>query len=121
MTMMFKKKIKILQEKFFLSFSQININNIANSFIFLTVSSDLHISEDEVRQIIKTVKANKASDISDILNKVLQTDLAKLILILMSLFNACVTYRYHSKQFKNTQTIVLCKSKKSDYTDLKTY
>ncbi len=121
MTMMFKKKIKILQEKFFLSFSQININNIANSFIFLTVSSDLHISEDEVRQIIKTVKANKASDISDILNKVLQTDLAKLILILMSLFNVCVTYRYHSKQFKKTQTIVLCKSKKSDYTDSKTY
>jgi len=49
MTIMFEKKIKILQEKFFLSFFQININDIANSFIFLTVSFDLHISEDEVR------------------------------------------------------------------------
>ncbi len=39
----------------------------------------------------------------------------------MSLFNACVTCRYYLKQFKKTQMIVLCKSKKSDYTDSKTY
>ncbi len=121
MTMTFKKKIKILQEKIFLSLSQINISNIADSFIFLTMLFDLHISEDEVRQTIKRIKADKASNISDILNKVLQTDLTKLISILMSLFNACVTHRYHLKQFKKAQMIVLCKSKKSDYTDSKTY
>jgi len=121
MTTTFKKKIKILQEKFFLSSSQTDVNDIANSFIFLTVSSDLRISENEVRQTIKRVKADKASDVSDISNKVLQTDFAELISILMSLFNACVTHRYHSKQFKKTQIIVLCKSKKSDYTDSKTY
>ncbi len=84
------------------------------------MSSDLRISEDEVRQTIKRIKADKASNISDILNRVLQTDLAKLILILTSLFNACVIYRYHSKQFKKIQMIVLCKSKKSDYIDSKT-
>ena len=39
----------------------------------------------------------------------------------MSLFNICVIHKYHLKQFKKTQTIVLCKSKKSDYIDLKTY
>ncbi len=98
-----------------------NINNIANSFIFLIISFDLHISEDEVRQIIKRVKADKALNISDILNRTLQTDLVELISILMSLFNACVIHRYHLKQFKKTQMIVLCKSKKSNYTDLKTY
>ncbi len=47
--------------------------------------------------------------------------LAELISILMSLFNACVTYRYHSKQFKKTQMIVLCKLKKNDSIDSKTY
>ncbi len=47
--------------------------------------------------------------------------LIKLTLILISLFNACVTHKYHSKQFKKTQIIVLCKSKKSDYIDLKMY
>jgi len=96
----FKKKIEILQEKFFLSFFQTNINNIADSFILLTMSFDLCISEDEVRQTIKRIKADKALNISDILNRALQTDLAELISILMSLFNACVIHRYHSKQFK---------------------
>ncbi len=89
--------------------------------MFLTMSSDLCISENEVRQTIKRIKANKASDISDISNRVLQTDFAKLTLILMSLFNAYVTHEYHLKQFKKAQTIVLYKSKKSDYTDSKTY
>ncbi len=121
MTIMFKKKIEILQEKFFLSFSQTNVNNIADSFILLTMSSDSCISEDEVRQTIKRVKADKTSNISDILNKALQTDLAELISILMSLFNAYVTHRYYLKQFKKAQTIVLCKLKKSNYIDLKTY
>ncbi len=49
MTMTFEKKIEILQEKFFLSFFQTDVSNIADSFIFLTMSSDLHISEEEVR------------------------------------------------------------------------
>ncbi len=121
MITMFQKKIKILQEKFFLSSSQININDITNSFILLIILFDLCISEDEMRQTIKRIKADKASDISDISNKMLQTNLTKLILILMSLFNVCVTYRYHSKQFKKTQMIVLCKLKKSNYIDSKTY
>jgi len=121
MTTTFKKKIKILQEKFFLLLFQININNIADSFILLTMSFNLHISEDEVRQTIKRIKANKASDVLNILNRALQTDLAELISILTSLFNAYVIHRYHLKQFKKTQMIVLHKSKKSDYTDLKTY
>ena len=99
---MFKKKIKILQENFFLSFFQMNINDITNSFVFLTMSFDLHILEDEVKQTIKRIKADKASNISNILNRALQTDFAKLILILMSLFNAYVIHRYHSKQFKKT-------------------
>ena len=121
MTMMFEKKIKILQEKFFFSFFQTNVNNITSSFIFLTVLFDLHISENEVRQTIKRIKADKASDISDISNKALQTSLAELISILTSLFNACVIYRYYSKQFKKIQMIVLCKLKKSNYINSKTY
>jgi len=82
---------------------------------------DLCISKDEVRQTIKRIKADKASNVSDILNRTLQTNLAELILILMSLFNVCVIHRYHSKQFKKTQMIVLCKLKKSNYIDSKTY
>ncbi len=39
----------------------------------------------------------------------------------MSLFNVYIIHKYHSKQFKKTQTIVLYKLKKSDYIDSKMY
>ncbi len=61
------------------------------------------------------------SEAFKISNKVLQASLTKLTLILISLFNACVTQKYYLKQFKKVQTIVLCKSKKSNYIDLKMY
>jgi len=117
----FKKKIKILREKFFPLFSQANVSDIAESFISLTVSFNSRITEDEVKQTIKWVKADKALSASDISNRALQASLAELISVLTSLFNACITHKYHSKQFKKTQTIVLCKSKKSDYIDSKMY
>jgi hypothetical protein len=121
MTTTFEEKIEILREKFFFSSSQANVNNIAESFISLTVSFNSRITEDEVKQTIRRVKADKALDASDISNRVLQANLAELISVLTSLFNACVIHKYHSKQFKKTQTIVLRKSKKSDYIDSKTY
>ena len=71
MTTTFKKKIEILREKFFFSSSQVNVNDITKSFIFLTVSFNSRITEDEMKQIIKWVKADKALNASNILNKVL--------------------------------------------------
>ncbi len=71
--------------------------------------------------MIQQVKVDKASDAFEISNKALQASLTELTSILISLFNACVIHKYHSKQFKKAQTIVLCKSKKSDYIDLKMY
>ena len=121
MTTTFEKKIEILREKFFPSSSQANVNDIAESFISLTVSFNSRITEDEVKQTIRWVKADKASDASNISNRVLQASLAELNSVLTRLFNACVTYKYHSKQFKKTQTIVLHKLKKSNYINLKTY
>ncbi len=121
MTTTFKKKIKILQEKFFLLSSQVNVSDIAESFISLTVSFNSRITEDEVKQTIRWVKADKALNTLDISNRALQASLAELISVLTSLFNACVIHKYHLKQFKKTQTIVLCKSKKSDYINSKTY
>ncbi len=121
MTTTFKKKIEILRKKFFFSSSQANVNNIAESFISLTVLFNSRITEDEVKQIIRWVKADKASSASDISNRALQASLAELISVLTSLFNACIIHKYHLKQFKKTQTIVLRKSKKSDYINSKTY
>ena len=121
MTITFEEKIKILREKFFSSLSQADVNNILDSFISLTVLSNSRISENEMKRAIKRVKANKASDVFEISNKALQANLTELISVLTSIFNACVIHKYHLKQFKKTQTIVLCKSKKSNYINLKTY
>ncbi len=117
----FEKKIEILQEKFFFSSSQANVNDITESFILLTVLFNSRITENEVKQTIRWVKADKASNASDILNRMLQVSLAELISVLTSLFNACIIHKYHSKQFKKTQIIVLHKSKKSDYINSKMY
>ncbi len=121
MTTTFKKKIEILREKFFFSSSQVNVNDIAKSFISLTISFNSRITEDEMKQTIKWVKADKASNASNISNRVLQVSLAELISVLTSLFNTCVIHKYHLKQFKKTQTIVLRKLKKSNYINSKTY
>ncbi len=117
----FKEKTKMLWKKFFSSSSQANINNISKSFISLTVLFNSVLSQDEMRQMIQWVKVDKASDTFEISNKALQMSLTELTSILINLFNACVTHKYHSKQFKKAQTIVLRKSKKSDYIDSKTY
>jgi len=71
MITMFEEKIKMLQEKFFSSLSQANISNISDSFISLTVSSNSRILKNEIKRVIKWVKVNKASDISEISNKAL--------------------------------------------------
>jgi len=121
MTTTFEEKTEILRGKFFPSPSQANVSDIAESFIPLAVSFNSRITEDEVKQAIRRVKADKASSASGISNRALQASLAELTSVLTSLFNAYVTHKYHSKQFKKTQTIVLRKSKKSDYIDSKTY
>ncbi len=113
-----KKNLKCCKKS---SFLQTDISNIADSFIFLTISLNSCILENEMKQVINRIKADKASDIFDILNRMLQANLAKLISTLMCLFNICVTLEYHLKQFKKTQMIVLCKSKKSNYINSKMY
>jgi len=117
----FEEKTEMLRKKFFSSSFQADISDILKSFISLTMSFNSVLSQDEMRQIIQQVKVDKASDAFEISNRVLRASLTELTSILISLFNACVTYKYHSKQFKKAQTIVLYKSKKSDYIDLKTY
>ncbi len=111
----------MLRKKFFSSSSQTDISDIPESFISLTVLFNSALSQDEMRQAIQRVKVDKASGASEISNKALQASLTKLTSILTSLFNACITHKYHPKQFKKAQTIVLRKSKKSDYFDSKAY
>jgi len=117
----FKEKTEMLRKKFFSSLFQVDINDISRSFILLTVSFNSVLSQDEMRQMIQQVKVDKALNAFKISNKALQASLTELTSILISLFNTYVIHKYHSKQFKKAQTIVLYKSKKSDYIDSKMY
>jgi len=117
----FEEKTEVLRGKFFPPPPQADVSDISGSFIPLAVPSSPFISEDEVKQAIRRVKADKAPGASGIPNRALQAGLAELTPVLTSLFNACVTHKYHPKQFKKAQTIVLRKPKKSDYTDPKAY
>jgi len=118
---LFEEKTEILQKKFFSLSSQTDISDISKLSISLTVSFNSVLSQDEMKQMIQRVKVDKASEAFKISNRVLQASLTELTSILISLFNACVTHKDHSKQFKKAQTIVLHKSKKSDYIDSKMY
>jgi len=117
----FEEKTEVLRKKFFPPPPQADISDISGSFIPLAVPSNPALSQDEVRQAIRRVKADKAPGASGIPNRALQAGLTELTPILTGLFNACVTHKYHPKQFRRAQTIVLRKPKKSDYTDPKAY
>ncbi len=54
------------------------------------MSFDSIISQDEMKQMIQWVKADKASDMFEISNKALQVSLTELTSMLTSLFNACM-------------------------------
>jgi len=51
--MSFEEKTEMLQEKFFSSSSQADVNDISSSFILIIMSFNSFISEDEMKQMIK--------------------------------------------------------------------
>jgi hypothetical protein len=52
MIKLFKEKTEMLQEKFFSSFSQADINDISSSFISLMMLFNSIILQDEMKQMI---------------------------------------------------------------------
>ncbi len=79
------------------------------------------IDENEIRRTIKRCKSDNASRSNDIPNRVLKVLVNKLISHFLSLFRVCVELNYHSLCFRETHIIALKKSKKKNYTNIKTY
>jgi hypothetical protein len=77
--------------------------------------------KDEIRQTIKRCKSNSASKLNDILNRIFKILVNKLMTHLMSLFRVCVALNYHSRCFRKIHIIILKKSRKKNYTNVKTY
>ena len=76
---------------------------------------------EKMRKTLTRSKFDKISKSNDITNKILKTCFQKLIFVLTSLFQACVTLEYHSRIFRKTHSITLKKSNKSNYSISKTY
>jgi hypothetical protein len=91
------------------------------SYLNAVLKSSSLIMKDEIRQAIRRCKSNSASKSDDISNRILKILVNKLMTHLMSLFRVCVALSYHSRCFREVHTIALKKSKKKDYTDVKTY
>ncbi len=79
------------------------------------------INENEIKRAIKRCKSNNASNSNDISNRLLKVLVNKLISHFLSLFQVCVELNYHSLCFRKTHIIALKKSKKKNYTNVKTY
>jgi len=71
MTESFEEKTKMLWKKFFSSSFQTDISNILKSFISLTVLFNSVLLQNEMRQMIRWIKVDKASDAFKISNKAL--------------------------------------------------
>jgi hypothetical protein len=91
------------------------------NYFNVVLKSSFFIMKNEIRQAIKWCKSNNASRSNDIFNRILKILVNKLMTHLMSLFRVCVALNYHSRCFREIHIIILKKSRKKNYTDVKTY
>jgi predicted RNA binding protein with dsRBD fold (UPF0201 family) len=118
----FEFKTRLLSDLFFSDTIETDLIDMSNfNYLNAVLKSSFLIMKDEIRQAIKRCKSNSASKSNDILNRILKTLVNKLMTHLMSLFRVCVALSYHSRCFREIHIIVLKKSKKKNYTDVKTY
>jgi hypothetical protein len=122
MTTNFEFKTRLLSDLFFSDTIEIDLIDMSRfNYLNVVLKSSFFIMKDEIRQAIRRCKSNNASESNDILNRILKILVNKLMTHLMSLFRVCVALNYHSRCFRETHIIALKKSKKKNYTNVKTY
>ncbi len=118
----FEFKIRFLSNLFFSDTTEIDLIDMSNfNYFNVVLKSSLLITKDEIRQTIKRCKSNNASESDDILNRIFKILVDKLMSHLMNLFRVCVALSYHSRCFREIHIIILKKSRKKNYTNVKTY
>jgi hypothetical protein len=118
----FDIKIRLLIELFFSDTTNANLSDISTyNYSNAVDETSALINENEIKRAIKRCKSNSASRSNDISNRVLKILVNKLISHFLNLFRICVELNYHSLCFRKTHIITLKKSKKKNYTNIKTY
>jgi hypothetical protein len=122
MTTNFEFKIRLLSNFFFSNTIEIDLIDMSNfNYFNVVLKWSSFIVKNEIRQAIKRCKSNNASKSNDILNRIFKIFVNKLMTHLMNLFRICVALNYHSRCFREIHIIILKKSRKKNYTDVKTY
>ena len=75
----------------------------------------MKITPEEVTAAILKPKPNKAPGVNKILNRFLRQILKVFLPHFTHLFQVCINYGYHPKEFQIANTIVLKKPRKEDY------
>ena len=111
----------MLRNFFFSTSLEINLSELQNYTYLIKHACFLIIIIEKMRKILTRSKFNKILRLDDITNRILKTCSQKLISLLTSLFQACVTLEYHLRVFRKTHSITLKKLNKSNYFTSKTY
>ncbi len=117
----FEKKIDMFKSVFFSASSSIDLIDISRFFYSNSIECSSSITKAKILTIIKRFVLDKISNFDDFINKLLKTCALIMIKLLTSLFETCIQLFYHSKTFKEANTITLKKAKKNDYIISKTY
>jgi hypothetical protein len=101
MTTNFEFKIRLLSNLFFSDIVEIDLIDMSNfNYFNVVLKSSFFITKNEIRQTIKRCKSNNVSKFDDILNRIFQTFVDKLMSHLINLFRVCVALSYHSRCFR---------------------
>jgi hypothetical protein len=118
----FDIKTRLLLELFFSNTINANLSDISKYNYSDAVEETIELIEkNEIKKAIKRCKSNNASKSNDISNRILKILINKLISHLLNLFRVCAKQNYHSLCFKEAHIIILKKSNKKNYTNIKVY
>jgi hypothetical protein len=106
---------------FFFALFFVDLNDILRFFYLNSIECSSCIIENEVLTIIKQFVLDKISSFDEFTNKLFKACAFIMIKLLISLFKTCIQQIYHSKAYKEVNTITLKKLEKKDYTISKSY
>ena len=113
-------KTHCLKIFFFSSFTEINIDDIAEAAYFEKFEFS-YITDEKIHQTIFNASSNKSSKKNEIFNRILKTVLSHIVFALNWIFNTNLTLKYCFKHFKESIIISLRKLNKFDYFIFKAY
>ena len=116
-----QEKAKIMFQTHFPSPSKVSMNDTENFNYPSPIDDDAPLSLREIRQATYKAAPDKAPEQTDYTNRIIRMLVNGAPEQIRSLFERCIQEGIQSTQFKSATTIVLRKSGKKNYSNLKAY